>query len=233
MIILFTFQDAGKEGCVVTLGQIIQFDKSVLQLADLPKGYLAIRQSVKEKWIHEEIEYFQEEMMQFGYYCSKSGEYHTEIPMSYGSDGPLLYLSIPEAERAAKAVLSPDDCVLYGRRYYIRGIIPLQVDEQQDTFYWSVWVEVSRDDHQLIMAAKDDENAILRGAIDGQLSSQLEPYPQTDGLLVRVIVQGDGYVPIVEIKEVSHPLFFEQESGINRERVIDFARTITHWHSVE
>jgi len=130
--------------------------------------------------------------MQFGYYCSKCGEYHTEIPMSYGSDGPLLYLLIPEAERAAKAVLSPDDCVLYGRRYYIRGIIPLRVDEQQDTFYWSVWVEVSGDDHQLIMAAKDDENAILRGAIDGQLSSQLEPYPQTDGLLVRVIVQGDG-----------------------------------------
>ena len=36
---------------IVGLGEIIKIDKSVLELADLPIGYHAVRDSRKDKWV--------------------------------------------------------------------------------------------------------------------------------------------------------------------------------------
>jgi len=35
---------------IVSLGEIINIDKTVLDIADLPVGYIAFRQSIKDKW---------------------------------------------------------------------------------------------------------------------------------------------------------------------------------------
>jgi hypothetical protein len=45
------FEDFEKVAKVVGLGEIIERDKSILELADMPVGYYAYRKSVKDKWI--------------------------------------------------------------------------------------------------------------------------------------------------------------------------------------
>jgi hypothetical protein len=45
------FEDFEKVAKLVSLGQIIERDKSVLDLADMPVGYYAYRKSKKDKWI--------------------------------------------------------------------------------------------------------------------------------------------------------------------------------------
>lgn len=61
----FMGEDTGEdyeEICmIVGLGEIINIDKSVLELADLPIGHRAIRNSRKDKWVIDKTEYSNEE----------------------------------------------------------------------------------------------------------------------------------------------------------------------------
>ena len=76
-------EDFTKVAMVVSLGEIIKLDKSVLKVADLPMGYCATRKSKSDKWSINKIDYSEQEMNQFGFYCSNCGLHHKEIPMAY------------------------------------------------------------------------------------------------------------------------------------------------------
>jgi hypothetical protein len=225
-----TITEYEKMAAIVGLGEIIKRDKSVLKVADLPIGYQAVRKNKSDKWTIQKIEYTDEELNDFGFYCSNCGMYHHDVPMSYGSDAPMLYFLIPEEERADKAALTADQCIIYDKRYYIRGVIEIPVEGHSERFSWSVWVEVNKTDFDRIHELWEDDNRILEAPFVGELSSQLEPYPQTCGLVVKVVIQKVGFAPKIELIETDHPLYFEQENGIDKERVISFAKKILYNH---
>jgi hypothetical protein len=225
-----TIEDYRKVAMVVSLESIIQLDKSVIKVADLPMGYCATRNSKSDKWSIAKIEYSEQEMREFGFYCSKCGQYHKEIPMAYGADAPYQYALIPENERENRCTLTQDQCIIDGEQYFIRGQIELPVDDNAENFCWNVWVQVSEHDFEKMGESWEDENRILEKPYSGRIATHLEPYPETIGLPVLVITQLVGYVPKVEVIESNHPLYFEQENGITMERVTAFAKEILYQH---
>src|ERR1700761_2960362 len=62
--------DYAKVAMVVGLGQIIKRDKTVLEVADLPRGYQATRQGKGDKWTIAKIEYSNEEIREMGFWCA-------------------------------------------------------------------------------------------------------------------------------------------------------------------
>ncbi|QHL89272.1 DUF2185 domain-containing protein [Nibribacter ruber] len=50
------FEDFESVAKVVGLGEIIQMDKSILELADMPAGYYAYRVSATSKWVIQKQE---------------------------------------------------------------------------------------------------------------------------------------------------------------------------------
>ncbi|WP_129054891.1 DUF2185 domain-containing protein [Flavobacterium sp. YO64] len=50
------FESFEKVAQIVSLEQIIKIDKTLLELADLPLGYIATRKSLKDKWKIEKAE---------------------------------------------------------------------------------------------------------------------------------------------------------------------------------
>ncbi|MBC5772460.1 DUF2185 domain-containing protein [Pontibacter sp. KCTC 32443] len=50
------FEDFESIAKIVGLGEIIQMDKSILELADMPKGYYAYRESVNSIWVIQKQE---------------------------------------------------------------------------------------------------------------------------------------------------------------------------------
>lgn len=225
-----SFDDYTKVAMVVGLNNIIKIDRSVLKVADLPIGYCETRNTGSDKWSIAKIDYSEKEMKEFGFYCSNCGIYHKEIPMVYGTDAPLLYYLIAKDQREQRCTLTGDQCIIDDKHYYIRGHIELPVEDSIENFCWSVWVEMTKEDFDKMAEIWDEENRFLEPPFNGELSSQLEPYPQTDGLLVKIIKQHVGYVPKIELLESSHPLYLEQESGINMNRVIQFAKQILYDH---
>jgi len=223
-------EDYSKIAMVVGLGEIIQVDKSVLKIADLPMGYCATRLSKSDKWSIHKIDYSEQEMREFGFYCSKCGIYHKEIPMSYGANAPNQFSLINENERDNRCTLTEDQCIIDNRHYFIRGRIELDVEDNPDNFIWNVWVEVSEQDFERMSELWEDENRVLEEPYVGKIATHLDPYPETIGLAVEVNNQAVGYVPKVNLLEKNHPLYLEQENGINMERVTSFAKQILYNH---
>lgn len=126
--------------------------------------------------------------------------------------------------------MTSDQCIVDNEYYFIKGRIELPVDMNPDSFYWTVWVLVKKDDFERMTELWNDENRILEKPYVGKLDTQLEVYPQTLDLSVMVITQKVGDVPKIELTECDHPLYLEQENGISMGRVIAFAKAILYNH---
>ena len=50
------FEDIESIAKIVGLGEIIQVDESILELADMPEGYYAYRESLNTKWVIQKQE---------------------------------------------------------------------------------------------------------------------------------------------------------------------------------
>jgi hypothetical protein len=223
-------EDYTKIAMLVSLEQVIKLDKSVLKVADLPPGYCATRKSRSDKWVVAKIEYSEEEMKEFGFYCSKCGIYHNEIPMAYGTEAPYQYFFVPENEREKRCILNDDQCIIDERLFFIRGQIELAVEDNPDNFCWNVWVSIDEEDFNRMSESWEDENRILEPPYMGKLSTQLEPYPSSLDIPVAIITQKPGYVPKIEVLECNHPLYWEQENGITMDRITAFAKEILYSH---
>jgi hypothetical protein len=221
--------DYTKVAKVVGLGEIIKKDKSVLKVADLPKGYQATRLNRKDKWEIKKIEYSEQEIREMGFLCSSCGEYHKDIPFAYGADAPFKYSEISESEISKRAELTEDICILDEKEFYIKGNLLIPVENNED-FSWNVWIQISEIDFNRIEGTWEDENRILNEPYNGKIATHLELYPETLNLEVKLYSQKVGYRPKIEVIETSHPLFFEQENGITMERVTYFAQQILYSH---
>lgn len=223
-------EDYTKIAMVVSLAEIIKVDKSVLKVSDLAMGYCATRKQKSDKWIIAKIDYSEDEIRQFGFYCSKCGIYHREIPMAYGADAPYSYYLIPEDQRQTRCTLTDDQCIIDNELYFIRGGIELSIENESNKFRWNIWVSVSEEDFKRMSELWEDENRILEKPYIGKIATKLEPYPETLDLSVIIISEKVGYAPKIELTESNHPLYLEQENGINMERVIGFAKEILYNH---
>lgn len=220
------FQDIG---LLVSLNQVVKMDSSILLLADLPLGHQATRINKIDKWRIEKIRYSDSEIEKMGYYCSKCGEFHSEIPMSYGSESPEAYFNLDE-ESKKHSELTQDVCIIKEQRFFIKGQIKIKVDNRDDLFSWNIWVEINREDFDIEIKNWTEENRFLRKPFNGILDTPLNCYPNTLGLKVIVQTQKMGILPEVIVSETKHPLFFEQENGINYARVTEFAKQILYNH---
>jgi hypothetical protein len=220
-------QDFKKVGMLVAIEEVIKKDNSILELADMPIGYQATRKFKKDKWIVERINYCESEIEEMGYYCSDCGKYHREIPMNYGAQSPIAYLNLLDK---SVAELTQDVCIIEEKKFFIKGQIKIKVEGKEEPFSWNVWIEISKDDFEEEQEYWTEENRFLRKPYAGILDTALNCYPNTIGLKVTVQTQKIGLIPDVTIDETNHPLFFEQENGIDMSRVIMFAKRILYGH---
>ncbi|MDN5201960.1 DUF2199 domain-containing protein [Fulvivirgaceae bacterium BMA10] len=217
-------------GMLVSLEELIKKDNSITQVADLPIGYQATRKAKNEDWSIEKIEYSEDEMKEFGFYCVSCGLYHKDLPMAYESDGPEQYFQIPESQREMRSDITQDTYVLDEKSFFIKGQIRIPVSDSKDDFAWNVWIEITEDDFTREQEQWLEENRFLSEPYSGTLDTQLTCYPNTIGLNVKIRTQQVGIIPIVELEESNHPLSLEQEIGINKERVTDFAKKLVYGH---
>jgi hypothetical protein len=221
--------DYEKVAKVVLLGEIIGIDKTVLKIADLRRGYKAERRNRKEAWIISKIEYSDEEITQMGFYCSTCGAFHRNVPMAYGAEAPFGYDEISDESKERMCDLTADICIINKEQFFIKGNLVIQVENDED-FSWNVWVKVTEADFSRIREKWTNENRVLDEPYMGKLATDLEVYPSTLNLSVKVHTEKVGQRPRIEVCESSHPLFLEQENGITKERVIEFARKILYSH---
>jgi len=135
---------------------------------------------------------------------------------------------IADAEAKEKGRLSLDLCKL-GDTCFIKGLLEVNIIQDvnpKPVFSWGVWVEVSQQYFNTYIASWHKEGREKDPPIEGKLANNLPLYTNTLGIKVAIHFREPGKRPWVEVKQIEHPLYSEQKSGISPKRALDSAASI-------
>jgi hypothetical protein len=164
---------------------------------------------------------------ELGYTCGCCGEYHPELPMSYGADAPCYWLE--EFAADAASMLNSDLCVIKGEHYFVRGVIEIPVLGGDDVHSWGVWASLSEPNFKKTIELVDAEGREAEPSYFGWLSTELPIYePTTVSLKTHVHTRPVGQRPWIELEPTAHPLAIEQREGISLDRVREIAQRMLH-----
>ncbi|MGW4684841.1 DUF2199 domain-containing protein [Streptomyces sp. NPDC004244] len=162
-----------------------------------------------------------------GFTCSCCGDHHGELPMSYSTMAPDVWS--PSFESDPNSMLSPDQCVIKGQHFFIRGLIEIPVIGSEDVFSWGVWVSLSRDNFARALEVWNTEGREAEKPYFGWLSTELALYSDsTTNLKTNAHTRPVGQRPFIELEPTNHPLAVEQRTGITQDRVREIAMAVLH-----
>ena len=163
-----------------------------------------------------------------GFVCRTCGAFHEDMPRLLTVAAPAAWEALPEHERAARAVLSADQCVIDDADFFILGRLELPVLDGGEPFTWMTWVAVSEAHFlrasQLWWTAGREAEPPCFAWVQSSL-----PYPvATLNMKADLVTQPVGQRPKVMLQEADHPLYREQKLGIRPERVQEIVESILH-----
>jgi hypothetical protein len=127
-----------------------------------------------------------------------------------------------------RIVFTPDQCVIDGRDFYLRGRILVPVIGVEEPFVWGVWAEVSPTNFVRTNELWTVEGREAEPAFAGWLNTQLPVFGDTFNLEVSVQTQRVGKRPHFTVVDEEHPLAVEQRNGITMRRVEEIAERMLH-----
>ena len=160
------------------------------------------------------------ESSSFTFTCACCGKEVSGLP-DLAFDAPLHYDQLPEAERAGRARLDADFCVIDGKDRFIRAVCPVPIRGTEEHFAWGVWVSLSAESFERYHASFETLDQSHLGGMFGWLSNRLPLYPDTLKLQTSVMPQDHRQRPLVWVNQVhaDHPLYIDQREGITTERL--------------
>lgn len=162
-----------------------------------------------------------------GFSCSYCGQYHDELPHSYGTSAP--YYWDESLETRPDTVLGADQCVIDGKFFFIRARLVLPVTDAEEDFEWGVWISLSEANFTRAMQFWTNPERINEPPYFGWLATELPGYePSTLNLKTNLHSQPIGIRPTVELEPTDHPLALEQRTGVPLARVQAIAERLLH-----
>jgi hypothetical protein len=163
----------------------------------------------------------------FRFECATCGSVHEGIP-SFGWEYPAQYLAIPEAERATRATLSDDACVIDDEWFFVRGCLEIPVHGYHEPLSFGVWLSLSRASFARYAQMFDEVGRASGARFFGWLCTAIPGYPDTQLLKTMVQVRAWPTRPYVELERTDHPLAIEQREGVSPWRVQQLVERIMH-----
>lgn len=163
-----------------------------------------------------------------GFRCRLCGLKHDILPLSFSVKAPYAVATIPEHQRAQRVALTPDQCVIDGRQFFLRGRILIPLLDHVEPFIWGVWAEISpkaflRTEELWRASAREQEQPF-----PGWLATELPIYGRTLHLALQVHTQPVGRRPHFVLQDAAHPLGREQQHGVPLARVEEIAASLLH-----
>lgn len=167
-----------------------------------------------------------------GFACTICGKHHDVLPLSYSIKAPKAALEIPGDQLEQRVLLTPDQCVVDGKAFYLRGRIPVPVVGLDEPFIWGVWAEVSPKDFIRTIELWKVEGRETQQPFPGWLDTDMPIFGNTLNLEVDVWTQPVGRRPHFLLIDEEHPLAIEQKNGISMQRAEQIAEQMLHPESL-
>jgi hypothetical protein len=152
---------------------------------------------------------------------------HGETPLCFGIEAPWRAL-VPETEFAQRVDLTPDQCVVDGHAFFIRGHIEIPIHEYPGALSFSVWSSLSEQSFLHLSERWEAPDRASDPPYFGWLCSPVAVYPSTIHLKLSVQSRPPGLTPLFTVAPTDHPLALDQRNGITIARWHEFAHRLLH-----
>ena len=159
--------------------------------------------------------------------CAICGSEHEEAPLCFGMDAPWRDY-VPEAEFAKRVELTPDQCVIDERTFFIRGHIEIPIHGLADPLAFAVWSSLSERSFRHMGERWYAPDRASDPPYFGWLCSSLPVYPETLHLKLSVQSRPPGRTPLFTVEPTEHPLSVNQRNGISQERWHQLSHELMH-----
>lgn len=134
--------------------------------------------------------------------------------------------AVEKALAAGRDILTKNFC-LDGDHRFVRGIIPLKINDSDETFAFGVWGSLSPQSFQQYLDHFFDREAELMLPAFSWLSNRL-PKSEDRPVKSRLCPQPKSDRPILEIGEEDHPFFTAQRDGLSIDRLLEIYSAFGH-----
>jgi hypothetical protein len=125
-------------------------------------------------------------------------------------------------DRARLVQESSDLCVIEGKRFFIRALLPLPVASREAPYCIGLWVEVTQAAFERVYALWDAEEQLTEPPFAAHIANEILVAAGSLGLEVELRLTGPDTRPDIILKPGSHPLYLEQAYGIDEHRIAEY-----------
>lgn len=154
------------------------------------------------------------------------------LSIAYSVKMPLAVLKIPAEERDTRIVMTPDQCVIDNREFYVRGRFLIPVQEIEEPFAWSLWAEISPKNFLRTNELWETPGRENEPVFTGYINNELPLYGEMRNLVIDVQTMPVGRLPHFLVRDAEHPLAQQQRNGITLAEVEAIAIKMHHPETV-
>jgi hypothetical protein len=165
--------------------------------------------------------------------CVTCGRFHpmTQSELTFGL--PDVVFAMSEEERDARCELSADIVALDRDRFFIRGLLPLEVTTRGRPYNLGVWAEVSPSTFGRVYELWSEPNQEREPRMPGKLANNIPFHPDACNLAVGIQLTGPSSRPEFYLEAAEHTLYGEQSHGIDEHRAIEYSDPAARKAAVE
>lgn len=154
--------------------------------------------------------------------CSKCGEEHPPEEMELTFRRPDDVAKLSAEERARRVRENNDFCIVEGKRFFIRALLPLPVESRDIPYCIGLWVEVTQATFERVYELWDSDEQIHEQPFAAQIANDIPTADGSLGLHAEVRLTGPATRPEVFLQASQHQLYIDQTSGIDEHRAAGY-----------
>lgn len=160
---------------------------------------------------------------QISYRCSCCGNEYENLPLTFGTEYPAYYYTVPEEERESRVEKTESLCVIDEEHFFVRGRLTIPIIDHEEDFIFNVWTTLSEENFIRTNELWNDVDRVNELPYFGWLQTYVPTYGDTLNLKTNVITQEVGVIPKIEVIEENNQLAVDQKNGITLNRALEIA----------
>ena len=140
------------------------------------------------------------------------------MPLTFGSDRPDYYHSIPPDDRQQRISLAESLCVVDEQHFFHRGRLTIPILDHHQNLIFNVWTSISEDDFRKRSQLWDNPDRVNEEPYFGWLQTTVPTYGDTINIKAVATENEVGLIPAIEVIEEGHPVAIDQRNGITFEK---------------
>jgi len=155
--------------------------------------------------------------------CSKCGKEHPLEELELTFRRPDHAASLSTDDRARLVRENSDLCVIEGKQFFVRALLPLPVESREAPYCIGLWVEVTQAAFERVYDLWDSDEQLHEPPFAVRIANEIPTPGGSLGLHAELRLTGPTTRPEVFLQPSQHQLYIEQARGIDGHRAFEYS----------